>query len=63
MIFALWFEEIQRDQGNKHIRLGIFLNVETVIGDVIRAFYENFIGCMFRAFILFVMKVLLYELF
>lgn len=30
----LWFDEIQRDQGNKHIRLGIFLLDGTVIGDV-----------------------------
>lgn len=29
-----WFEEIQKDQGNKHIRLGIFLNNGTVIGDI-----------------------------
>jgi len=29
-----WFDEIQRDQGNKHIRLGIFLVDGTVIGDV-----------------------------
>ena len=29
-----WFDEIQRDQGNKHIRLGIFLPDGTVIGDV-----------------------------
>ncbi len=29
-----WFEEIQKDQGDKHIRLGIFLNDGTVIGDV-----------------------------
>ena len=29
-----WFEEIQRLQGNTHIRLGIFLPDGTVIGDV-----------------------------
>jgi hypothetical protein len=29
-----WFEEIQRDQGIKHIRLGVFLLDGTVIGDV-----------------------------
>lgn len=29
-----WFEEIQRDQGKKHIRLGVFLLDDTVIGDV-----------------------------
>lgn len=29
-----WFDDIQRDQGNKHIRLGIFLFDGTVIGDV-----------------------------
>jgi RimJ/RimL family protein N-acetyltransferase len=29
-----WFEEIQRCQGNTHVRLGIFLNDRTVIGDV-----------------------------
>ncbi|NLJ66477.1 MAG: GNAT family N-acetyltransferase [Clostridiales bacterium] len=29
-----WFEEIQQDQGIKHIRLGIFLLDGTVIGDV-----------------------------
>lgn len=29
-----WFEEIQKYQGNKHIRLGIFLNDGTVIGDI-----------------------------
>ncbi len=29
-----WFDEIQRDQGNKHIRLGIFLADGNVIGDV-----------------------------
>ena len=29
-----WFDEIQRDQGNKHIRLGMFLQDGNVIGDV-----------------------------
>jgi len=29
-----WFDEIQRAQGNTHIRLGIFLPDETVIGDI-----------------------------
>lgn len=29
-----WFEEIQQHQGNTNIRLGIFLNDESVIGDV-----------------------------
>lgn len=29
-----WFDEIQRDQGNRHIRLGVFLPDGTVIGDV-----------------------------
>ncbi len=30
-----WFEEIQKDQGEKHIRLGIFINEDdSVIGDV-----------------------------
>ena len=29
-----WFDEIQKLQGNTHIRLGIFLNDGTVIGDV-----------------------------
>ncbi|HHW09165.1 MAG TPA: GNAT family N-acetyltransferase [Firmicutes bacterium] len=29
-----WFNEIQRDQGKKHVRLGIFLPDGTVIGDV-----------------------------
>jgi len=30
-----WFEEIQKDQGEKHVRLGIFIDEEgTVIGDV-----------------------------
>lgn len=29
-----WFEEIQKDQGTKHVRLGIFLLDGTVIGDV-----------------------------
>lgn len=29
-----WFEEIQRDQGSKHVRVGIFLPDGTVIGDV-----------------------------
>lgn len=29
-----WFEEIQRDQGSKHVRVGVFLPDGTVIGDV-----------------------------
>jgi len=29
-----WFDEIQKLQGKQHIRLGIFLNDGTVIGDV-----------------------------
>jgi RimJ/RimL family protein N-acetyltransferase len=29
-----WFDEIQLDQGNKNVRLGIFLPDGTVIGDV-----------------------------
>lgn len=29
-----WFEEIQKCQGSRHVRLGIFLNDGTVIGDV-----------------------------
>ena len=29
-----WFDEIQKLQGNQHIRLGIFKNDGTVIGDV-----------------------------
>ena len=29
-----WYNEIQELQGNKHVRLGIFLNNDTVIGDV-----------------------------
>ena len=29
-----WFDEIQKEQGNRHVRLGIFLNDGTVIGDV-----------------------------
>lgn len=29
-----WFDEIQRDQGKKHIRLGVFLLDGLVIGDV-----------------------------
>lgn len=29
-----WFDEIQGDQGDKHIRLGIFLLDDTVIGDI-----------------------------
>ena len=29
-----WFDEIQKLQGNRHIRLGIFKNDGTVIGDV-----------------------------
>ena len=30
----VWFDEIQKLQGNRHIRLGIFKNDGTVIGDV-----------------------------
>ncbi|MGI6082256.1 MAG: hypothetical protein ACOYEP_05230 [Limnochordia bacterium] len=29
-----WFEEIQRHQGEKHIRLGVFLHDGTVMGDI-----------------------------
>jgi len=29
-----WFDEIQKNQGEKHIRLGIFINDDRVIGDV-----------------------------
>ncbi len=29
-----WFDEIQKLQGNRHVRLGIFKNDGTVIGDV-----------------------------
>ncbi len=29
-----WFEEIQKDQGKKHVRLGIFLNDGVPIGDI-----------------------------
>ncbi len=29
-----WFDEIQKQQGSRHIRLGIFKNDGTVIGDV-----------------------------
>lgn len=29
-----WFEDIQKKQGNTNVRLGIFLNDKTVIGDV-----------------------------
>ena len=29
-----WFNEIQKMQGNKNVRLGIFLNDGTVIGDI-----------------------------
>lgn len=29
-----WFNEIQRLQGEKHVRLGVFLNDNAVIGDV-----------------------------
>jgi RimJ/RimL family protein N-acetyltransferase len=29
-----WFDEIQREQGDKHLRLGIFLQDGTIIGDV-----------------------------
>ena len=29
-----WFEEIQKLQGNRHVRLGIFTKDDTVIGDV-----------------------------
>jgi RimJ/RimL family protein N-acetyltransferase len=29
-----WFEQIKKDQGNTHVRLGIFLNNGTIIGDI-----------------------------
>lgn len=29
-----WFDEIQKQQGNSNVRLGIFLNDGTVIGDI-----------------------------
>lgn len=29
-----WFDEIQNDQGSKHIRLGVFLTDGTLIGDI-----------------------------
>ncbi|MCD8500395.1 MAG: GNAT family N-acetyltransferase [Bacillaceae bacterium] len=29
-----WFDDIQREQGERHIRLGIFLNDNTIIGDI-----------------------------
>jgi RimJ/RimL family protein N-acetyltransferase len=29
-----WFDQIKKDQGNSHIRLGIFLNNGTIIGDI-----------------------------
>lgn len=29
-----WFDDIQKEQGQRHIRLGIFFNDGTVIGDV-----------------------------
>jgi RimJ/RimL family protein N-acetyltransferase len=29
-----WFEQIKKGQGNSHIRLGIFLNNGTIIGDI-----------------------------
>jgi RimJ/RimL family protein N-acetyltransferase len=29
-----WFEQIKKEQGNSHIRLGIFLNDGTIIGDI-----------------------------
>jgi RimJ/RimL family protein N-acetyltransferase len=29
-----WFEQIKKEQGNSHIRLGIFLNNGTIIGDI-----------------------------
>ncbi|MCL2065527.1 MAG: GNAT family N-acetyltransferase [Candidatus Cloacimonetes bacterium] len=29
-----WFEQIKKEQGNSHIRLGIFLNNDTIIGDI-----------------------------
>jgi len=29
-----WFEQIKKEQGNSHIRLGIFLNNDTIVGDI-----------------------------
>ena len=29
-----WFDDIQKSQGNSHIRLGIFLNDGTIVGDI-----------------------------
>lgn len=29
-----WFEDIQKNQGDKHIRLGIFLNTNEIVGDI-----------------------------
>jgi RimJ/RimL family protein N-acetyltransferase len=29
-----WFEQIKKDQGNTHVRLGIFLNNGIIIGDI-----------------------------
>ena len=29
-----WYDEIQRDQGGRHVRLGIFLWDDTVVGDI-----------------------------
>jgi RimJ/RimL family protein N-acetyltransferase len=29
-----WFEQIKKEQGNSHVRLGIFLNDGTIIGDI-----------------------------
>jgi RimJ/RimL family protein N-acetyltransferase len=29
-----WFEQIKKEQGNSHIRLGIFLNNGAIIGDI-----------------------------
>ena len=29
-----WFDQIKKEQGNSHIRLGIFLNNGTIIGDI-----------------------------
>ena len=36
-----WFDEIQKLQGNENIRLGIFLNDGTVIGDVALQSIDN----------------------
>ena len=29
-----WFDQVKKEQGNSHIRLGIFLNNGTIIGDI-----------------------------